>query len=180
MTPVSPDWFGGRNSAVSLTFDDGMDSHLEAVIPALDARGMAGTFYVKTDDAERLERFRDPQRRGHEIGNHTVHHWCSRAHRSEADATGLEDLTLDDMAAELDDSDRRLRGAFVAVPMSSPSASATRATTRSSVKARPDAAMCRSLPGASLPPVAAARTPRPTTLPFMRTCGVCGRCGANT
>ena len=73
---------------------------------------MAGTYYVKTDDAERLDRFREPQRRGHEIGNHTVHHWCSRAHRSEADATGLEDLTLDDMAAELDDSDRRLRGAF--------------------------------------------------------------------
>ena len=93
-----PEWFGGRSSAVSLTFDDGMDSHLEAVVPALDAREMAGTFYVKTDDADRLRRFREPQRRGHEIGNHTVHHWCSRAHRLEADARGLEDLTLDDMA----------------------------------------------------------------------------------
>ena len=107
-----PEWFGGRSSAVSLTFDDGMDSHLEAAIPALDARGIAGTFYVKTDDAAGLHRFREPQRRGHEIGNHTVHHWCSRAHRSEADARGLEDLTLDDMAAELDESDHRLRAAF--------------------------------------------------------------------
>ncbi len=112
MTPETPAWFAGRVSAVSLTFDDGMDSHLETVGPALDARGMAGTFYLKTDDAERLERFRDPQRRGHEIGNHTVHHWCSRAHRLEADAKGLEDLILDDMAAELDDSDRRLRAVF--------------------------------------------------------------------
>ena len=48
--PVTPAWFGGRNCAVSLTFDDGMDSHLDVVVPALDARGMAGTFYVKTDD----------------------------------------------------------------------------------------------------------------------------------
>ncbi|MCY4372907.1 MAG: polysaccharide deacetylase family protein [Spirochaetaceae bacterium] len=112
MTPVRPGWFGSRNSAVSLTFDDGMDSHRGVVVPALDARGMAGTFYVKTDDADRLRRFREAQRRGHEIGNHTVHHWCSRAHRPEADATGLEDLTLDDMAAELDESDRRLRAAF--------------------------------------------------------------------
>ena len=54
MTPVTPAWFGGRNCAVSLTFDDGMDSHLEVVVPALDARGMAGTFYVKTDDTDRL------------------------------------------------------------------------------------------------------------------------------
>lgn len=114
MTDENPDqaWFEGRSSAVSLTFDDGMDSHLEAVVPALDARGLAGTFYVKTDDAARLQRFREPQRRGHEIGNHTVHHWCSRAHRSEADAKGLEDLILDDMAAELDDADRRLRAVF--------------------------------------------------------------------
>ena len=107
-----PAWFGSRDSAVSLTFDDGMNSHLEAAIPALDARGIAGTFYVKTDDADRLRRFREPQRRGHEIGNHTVHHWCSRAHRSEADAKGLEDLTLEDMATELEESDRRLRAAF--------------------------------------------------------------------
>ncbi|MDE0222420.1 MAG: polysaccharide deacetylase family protein [Spirochaetaceae bacterium] len=112
MSPVHPAWFAGRDSAVSLTFDDGMDSHLHAVVPALDARAMAGTFYVKTDDAERLKCFREPQRRGHEIGNHTVHHWCSRAHRAEADARGIEDLTLADMAAELDESDRRLRAAF--------------------------------------------------------------------
>ena len=112
MTADAPAWFGGRNAAVSLTFDDGMDSHLAAVVPALDARGLAGTFYVKTDDAARLQRFREPQRRGHEIGNHTVHHWCSRAHRSEADARGLEDLTLEDMETELDDSDRRLRAVF--------------------------------------------------------------------
>ena len=108
-TNPEPAWFDGRRSAVSLTFDDGMDSHLDVVVPALGARGLAGTFYVKTDDADRLRRFREPQRRGHEIGNHTVHHWCSRAHRSEADARGLEDLTLEDMATELDESDRRLR-----------------------------------------------------------------------
>ena len=112
MSPANPGWFGRRDSAVSLTFDDGMDSHVDIVVPALDTRGLAGTFYVKTDDAERLERFCEPQRRGHEIGNHTVHHWCSRAHRREADARGLEDLMLDDMAAELDDSDRRLRAVF--------------------------------------------------------------------
>ena len=28
LTADAPAWFGGRNSAVSLTFDDGIDSHL--------------------------------------------------------------------------------------------------------------------------------------------------------
>ena len=176
MTPVTPAWFGGRNCAVSLTFDDGMDSHLDVVVPALDARGMAGTFYVKTDDADRLRRFREPQRRRHEIGNHTVHHWCSRAHRAEADARGLEDVTLDDMAAEIEESDRRLRAVFPEVE----SFSFCYPCYDTSVTARPDAATSRWWLAGSAPPVAAERSPPPTTPRCMRICGVCGRYGANT
>lgn len=89
-----------------------MDSHLDVVVPTLESQGMVGTFYVMTGNTDRLQRFREPQQFGHEIGNHTVHHWCSRSHRSEADARGLEDMTLDEMAAEIEESDRRLREVF--------------------------------------------------------------------
>ena len=112
MTERRPSYFGGKKSAVSLTFDDGMDSHLEVVVPALDTRSITGTFYVKTNNLERVDAFRNAQQNGHEIGNHTVHHWCSRGHRSEPNAIGLEDMTLDEIEAELKESDRRLRNSY--------------------------------------------------------------------
>ena len=149
-----------------------------SVVPALDARGLAGTFYVKTDDAERLDRFREPQRRGHEIGNHTVHHWCSRAHRSEADARGLEDLTLEDMETELEESDRRLRAAFPDVHSFSfcypcyDTFVGQGATRRSYVPLVAARFCCR--------PGWRARSPPPTTPPCTRICGVCGPCDANS
>ncbi|MCC5843850.1 MAG: hypothetical protein JJU05_06320 [Verrucomicrobia bacterium] len=38
--------FNGRRAAVSLTYDDCMDCHLDLVAPALEARGFRGTFYT--------------------------------------------------------------------------------------------------------------------------------------
>jgi len=111
--------WNNHSAAVSLTFDDGMQSHLDVAIPILDARNLRGTFYLNPtgDDDGRtvLEAFRPALEAGHELGNHTIRHPCSCAGgiKSQAVIQGcLEQMTLEAMAAELDDADRRFRAAF--------------------------------------------------------------------
>jgi peptidoglycan/xylan/chitin deacetylase (PgdA/CDA1 family) len=77
---------------VSLCFDDGMDCHVELVMPELERRGMKATFFVPIHPFDlsfdppkpfsRFSRFRsaawhDAAALGHEIGAHLVKH-CSR------------------------------------------------------------------------------------------------------
>ena len=102
-------WKDGRRAAISLTFDDGMDSQLSLAIPALEERSLRGTFYLMTITDERLEAFVQPQRSGHEIGNHSVRHICTGSMNTDPAYYGLEAMSLEDMAAELDESDRRMR-----------------------------------------------------------------------
>ena len=73
------DWPGKSRAAISLTYDDGMDSSLDHAIPDLEAAGFRGTFYLITGywgTAARQADWRDAFLNGHEIGNHTVHHPC--------------------------------------------------------------------------------------------------------
>jgi peptidoglycan/xylan/chitin deacetylase (PgdA/CDA1 family) len=70
-------WPGGARAAVSLTYDDGLDSQIDNVAPALEAVGLKGTFFLTRDNME--ERAADWQavhRKGHEMGNHSVTHPC--------------------------------------------------------------------------------------------------------
>ncbi|MBM3213447.1 polysaccharide deacetylase [Candidatus Poribacteria bacterium] len=111
MSPSSP-WRNGCSGAVSLTFDDGHPSQLRTVIPVLDQHGLQGTFYVnpRADDyVEWLKPWREAHASGHEIGNHTIRHVCSRNFGWNADAKGLEDLTLADIEADVLECSRRLR-----------------------------------------------------------------------
>ena len=43
-------WPDNRKGAVSLGFDDGCPSHLSVAVPALNARGFKGTFFLITGD----------------------------------------------------------------------------------------------------------------------------------
>lgn len=76
------DCFGGALGGISLTYDDGMDCHLDIAMPALEACRLRGSFYAPMGgpDGERVEtRLNDWQsasKRGHEIGNHTLVHPC--------------------------------------------------------------------------------------------------------
>lgn len=72
-------WPGGAQAAVSLSYDDALDSQLEQAVPALNSFGFKATFYLtlnadayKTRQAEWLAL----AKAGHELGNHTVHHAC--------------------------------------------------------------------------------------------------------
>jgi peptidoglycan/xylan/chitin deacetylase (PgdA/CDA1 family) len=67
---------------VSVTYDDGLDSHLDIAVPALEARGLRGTFYVTLENiAGRAAEWQQVAARGHELANHTVSHPCDLAGR---------------------------------------------------------------------------------------------------
>lgn len=72
-------WPGKYKAAVCLTYDDGLDSHLDVAIPALDSFNLKGTFYCtgfSTSLHSRLDEWRAIASEGHELGNHTLFHPC--------------------------------------------------------------------------------------------------------
>ena len=78
-------WKGGKSGAVSLTFDDACPSQLSVGVPALNARGLSGTFFVVTDWVVSWDSWRSVANAGHEIASHTVsHHKLSEMTLSQA------------------------------------------------------------------------------------------------
>lgn len=80
--PAEPfPWPNGAKAAVVLSYDDGMDTHLDNAAPDLDAAGLKGTFFVPGHSeslAKRLPEWRALSARGHELGNHAIFHPCLR------------------------------------------------------------------------------------------------------
>jgi len=73
-------WPGGRRAAVSLTYDDGLDSQLDHVGPELERFGFKATFFLTRENMEeRVSDWEALARQGHEIGDHTFHHPCELA-----------------------------------------------------------------------------------------------------
>lgn len=75
-------WPEGRKAAVSLAYDDALDSQLDQALPALDRHGFKGSFYLQLSReplVKRLEEWRAAARNGHELGNHSLFHQCSKA-----------------------------------------------------------------------------------------------------
>lgn len=108
---LSSPWPAGRQGAVSLTFDDGLESQLEIAFPRLNERGLRGTFYLwpyGDDYAANLTPWRAVKAAGHEIGNHSLSHICSRNFAEQRGAPGLETTTLEEMEADLLEAERRL------------------------------------------------------------------------
>lgn len=68
-----------KKCAVVLTYDDGLNVHLDKVLPVLDSLGLRGTFYVPANSSclrDRLPEWRVLAEKGNEIGNHTLFHPC--------------------------------------------------------------------------------------------------------
>ncbi|HEY5803642.1 MAG TPA: polysaccharide deacetylase family protein [Lysobacter sp.] len=75
-------WPQGQQAAVSLGYDDALDSQLDIAIPALDKHGFKGSFYLVMANppvAARLADWRAAAANGHELGNHTLFHQCTRS-----------------------------------------------------------------------------------------------------
>ncbi len=75
-------WPHGAQAAVSLAYDDALDSQLDTAIPALDKAGLKASFYLTLSSdvlKRRMAEWRAAAARGHELGNHTLFHQCSRS-----------------------------------------------------------------------------------------------------
>ena len=87
-------WVDNRAGAVSLTFDDcTYSSQYTLAVPALNTRGLKGTFFLITGGAAWSE-WRDVASQGHEIGSYTVSH---------ADLSQLSDTDIEKEMGESKD-----------------------------------------------------------------------------
>lgn len=103
-------WPDGARAAVCLTYDDGIDGHLDIVAPDLEMVNLRGTFYVPGHSrslAERINDWRELVIRGHELGNHSLFHPCirnrpdGRVFEWVSPEYALENYTLQQIIAEL-------------------------------------------------------------------------------
>jgi len=104
-------WPDGRLGAVSLTFDDGVSSQLRVAVPALNEGELHATFYLTPqgeDWAARLAPWIEVANAGHEIGNHSLTHPCTRGFRDRLDVPCLERMTLADIETDILEAERRL------------------------------------------------------------------------
>ncbi|MBU1008782.1 MAG: polysaccharide deacetylase family protein [Bacteroidetes bacterium] len=72
--------WNGHQCAVALTYDDGLNVHLDLVAPTLDSAGLKATFYIPGNALSlrnRLNDWRTLAKNGHELGNHTLFHPCA-------------------------------------------------------------------------------------------------------
>lgn len=77
-------YWGDRQAAVSLTYDDGLLEHKTLVATELEKRGLRGTFWIignmvgqrNTDQGDRLtwDEIREMEKRGHEMASHSWSH----------------------------------------------------------------------------------------------------------
>lgn len=88
-------WPHGERAAVSLSYDDAIDSQLDNAVPALDKAGIKATFYLTLSSEslrKRLPEWRALAAHGHELGNHTLFHPCSASLPDRAWVTPDNDL----------------------------------------------------------------------------------------
>lgn len=110
-------WPNGQQGAVSLRFDDSMDSHIQQAAPLLGRHGLRGTFYIcpaGPDDQwrARAAEWKPVLEAGHEIGNHTMNHPIPAALADRPGPNCYENLTLEKYAADVLAAHNRLENAF--------------------------------------------------------------------
>ena len=86
--------WNGKKFAVALTYDDGLNVHLDNAIPALNKYGLKGTFYIpgKSTLATRMDEWREAAKKGHELGNHTIFHPCNGSSKGREWVSKEQDL----------------------------------------------------------------------------------------
>ena len=95
-------WPADRRAAISLTFDDGIDSHLDNAGPILKKHHLNGTFFVNPGRdpwKKRKMEWKQLAQEGNELGNHTVNHPCLLAQIT----PHSQDYTPEMMDAEIRD-----------------------------------------------------------------------------
>jgi peptidoglycan/xylan/chitin deacetylase (PgdA/CDA1 family) len=75
-------WPKKIQAAVSLSYDDALESQLDVAIPALNRYQIKASFYLVLSSptiANRLPEWRAAALQGHELANHTLFHQCARS-----------------------------------------------------------------------------------------------------
>jgi peptidoglycan/xylan/chitin deacetylase (PgdA/CDA1 family) len=102
LPPLAFEWPQNNPVGVSLSFDDARPSQLDNGVPLLDSYGVKATFYVSLEPLrQRAAEWKAAAASGHEIGNHSLRHACTGNFPFSREKA-LEDCTLGQMAAELD------------------------------------------------------------------------------
>jgi len=115
-------WPGDRVAAVSLTFDDGIDSDLDHVGPILKKHHLNGTFFVTTRMGpweKRKAEWKQLAADGNELGNHTVHHPCLLPEitpHSQDYTPAMMEAEIKDAAREIEQATGSQRGLTFAYP----------------------------------------------------------------
>ncbi|MCC7523392.1 MAG: polysaccharide deacetylase family protein [Chitinophagaceae bacterium] len=105
-------WPEGIKFGLTLSFDDGRNSQVDVGTPLFDQYGVKATFVIVPSNAEkRMNKWREAGAKGHEIGNHTLHHPCS-GNFSWSKKNALENYTLDKMRTELKDANKQIESQF--------------------------------------------------------------------
>ena len=76
------EWPNGAKSAISLTYDDGLPSHINTVAPMLKKYNFKATFYPTLSSLslyDEMDKWKNLATEGHELGNHTVYHPCQKS-----------------------------------------------------------------------------------------------------
>ncbi len=110
-------WPERARAAVSLSFDDARPSQVDTGLALLDHLGAKATFYVVPARVEsRIAGWKKLVASGHEIGSHSLRHPCTGNFEWARDAA-LEDYTLEEMRAELIESNRLIKNMLGVEPV---------------------------------------------------------------
>lgn len=102
------EWPNAHRAALSLSFDDGRSSQVDAGLPALAQAGLKVTFYVVPSAIEKRQTaWRAAVQAGHEIGSHSLMHPCT-GNFAWSRQKALEEYTLPRMDKELDEASRAI------------------------------------------------------------------------
>ena len=95
-------WPNGARAAVSLTYDDGLDSQLANAVPDLNTYGFKATFFLTEENMDaRLTDWQALEHAGHEMADHTVTHPCETLVNDSAASFARNEI--DPMEKYLDD-----------------------------------------------------------------------------
>jgi len=101
-------WPNGAKAAICLTYDDGLPSHVNTVVPMLNKYNFKGTFYPTLASSslyDQMSQWKALAKDGHELGNHTVYHPCRKSGEGMEwvkDYLDLDNYTTDQIVSEIE------------------------------------------------------------------------------
>lgn len=98
-------WPNGKKAAIVLTYDDGLKSQREIVMPQLEAKNFRGTFFLYEQVVQQndIPEWREASQRGHELGNHSLFHPClaGTTDNTSSPCRSLECYSVKDLLIEI-------------------------------------------------------------------------------